>query len=259
MSWLNNPVAIPLLGGICSLTFVYCLIRYILKQPKGTEQMNSVYESIKIGSKVFLKNQFKVIFPVLVLVSTFFGVFLGFKTFIAFVIGGILSFAAGAIAMYISTEANVRTAEAARRKKDNVAVTVASFAGGTIGMSVCILTLIGICGLYLGFGGTPETLQSLMGFGFGASVVALFLQLGGGIFTKAADAAADFVGKVEYGLSEDDPRNAAVIADFVGDNVGDCAGRGADLFESYSANPIGTMALGFALLGISGLFTPALQ
>ncbi|MEM2994639.1 MAG: sodium-translocating pyrophosphatase [Candidatus Bathyarchaeia archaeon] len=256
MSWFINPVAIPLLGGVCSLTFVYCLIRYVLKQPKGTEQMNDLYEGIKVGAKSFLKHQFRVVFPILFGVSILFGVFLGFKTFVAFIIGGVLSFAAGAIAMFISTEANVRTAEAARLKKDNVAVIVASFAGGTIGMSICILTLIGICTLYLGFGDTPETLQNLMGFGFGASVVALFLQLGGGIFTKAADAAADVVGKVEYGLSEDDPRNAAVIADFVGDNVGDCAGRGADLFESYSANPIGTMILGFTLLGMSGLLLP---
>jgi K(+)-stimulated pyrophosphate-energized sodium pump len=256
MSWLYNPVIIPLVGGLCSLAFVYYLIRYILKQPKGTEQMNAIYESIKVGAKAFVKRQFKVVFPILVVVGALFGFFLELKTMVAFIMGGVLSFVAGTISMYISTEANVRTTEAARRKKDNIAVIIASFAGGAIGMSICILTLIGICTSYISFGGTPEILSSVIGFGFGASVVALFMQLGGGIFTKAADAAADFVGKVEEGIPEDDPRNAAVIADFVGDNVGDCAGRGADLFESYSANPIGTMILGFALLGLSGLLLP---
>src|SRR3989338_7851073 len=171
---------------------------------------------------------------------------LAFYTAGAFILGALLSAIAGIVGMAISVRANIRKAAAAKNSLKQ-ALTVALRAGAAAGFLVVALSLLGVASLYYVFGGNPaETPFIIVGFGFGASFVALFAQLGGGIYTKAADVGADLVGKVEAGIPEDGPRNPAVIADLVGDNVGDCAGRGADLFESIAAENIGAMVLGIA-------------
>src|SRR5213078_3159199 len=181
---------------------------------------------------------------------------LGWRTGIAFLVGAACSMASGIIGMYISVRSNVRTAAAARRSLVE-AVQVAMRGGAVSGFLVVALSLLGVFGIFTVFGGlgggqaTHDAPFLIVGFGFGASFVALFAQLGGGIYTKAADVGSDLVGKVEKGIPEDDPRNAGVVADLVGDNVGDCAGRGADLFESTAAENIGAMILGVAVFAIA--------
>ena len=180
----------------------------------------------------------------------------GLMTGIAFLVGALCSGLAGYIGMFISVRSNVRTAAAAQKSLKD-AITVALRGGAVSGFLVVALSLIGVSGifaLYSSVLGNPPAIAPflIVGFGFGASFVALFAQLGGGIYTKAADVGADLVGKVEAGIPEDDPRNAAVVADLVGDNVGDCAGRGADLFESMSAENIGAMILGVAIYTVTG-------
>src|SRR6202044_1616306 len=183
------------------------------------------------------------------------------KTVISFLVGAVCSGLAGYTGMYCSIRANIRTASAARTSL-NKALQMALRGGAVTGLVVVALSLLGVGTLFLFFGGLehPEAVPyQLVGFGFGASLVALFAQLGGGIYTKAADVGADLVGKVEAGIPEDDPRNPAVIADLVGDNVGDCAGRGADIFESTAAENVGAMILGTALypvFGIKGILFP---
>jgi K(+)-stimulated pyrophosphate-energized sodium pump len=172
---------------------------------------------------------------------------LGVKTSIAFLVGAAASALSGIIGMYVAVKSNVRTAAAAQQSL-NDAITVSLRGGAVSGFLIVALSLLGVAGMYVLYGADPRTTPfTIVGFGFGASFVALFAQLGGGIYTKAADMGADLVGKVEAGIPEDDPRNAAVIADLVGDNVGDCAGRGADLFESTAAENIGAMILGVAI------------
>src|SRR6201999_3858638 len=183
------------------------------------------------------------------------------KTVISFLVGAVCSGLAGYTGMYCSIRANIRTASAARTSL-NKALQMALRGGAVTGLVVVALSLLGVGVLFLFFGGLehPQAVPyQLVGFGFGASLVALFAQLGGGIYTKAADVGADLVGKVEAGIPEDDPRNPAVIADLVGDNVGDCAGRGADIFESTAAENVGAMILGAALypvFGIKGILFP---
>src|SRR5688572_27830989 len=185
------------------------------------------------------------------------GMPIAIMTAIAFLVGAVASMASGIIGMYISVRSNVRTAAAARRSLVE-AVQVAMRGGAVSGFLVVALSLLGVWGIFVAYESfvgdvtVQETPFLIVGFGFGASFVALFAQLGGGIYTKAADVGADLVGKVEAGIPEDDPRNAAVVADLVGDNVGDCAGRGADLFESMSAENIGAMILGVAIYTVTG-------
>ena len=181
------------------------------------------------------------------------GVQLGIYTAFAFIVGAACSMASGIIGMFIAVKANLRTAAAARHSLVG-AVTVAMRGGAVSGFLVVALSLLGVYGIFVLFGGFSNPAEApflIVGFGFGASFVALFAQLGGGIYTKAADVGSDLVGKVEAGIPEDDPRNAGVIADLVGDNVGDCAGRGADLFESTAAENIGAMILGVAVYCIA--------
>jgi K(+)-stimulated pyrophosphate-energized sodium pump len=181
--------------------------------------------------------------------TSVFGLDLGWRTGVAFLVGAICSMASGIIGMFISVKANVRTAAAARRSLVE-AVQVAMRGGAVSGFLVVALSLLGVWLIFVAFGGFTRPDEApflIVGFGFGASFVALFAQLGGGIYTKAADVGSDLVGKIEKGIPEDDPRNAAVVADLVGDNVGDCAGRGADLFESTAAENIGAMILGVAV------------
>ena len=180
----------------------------------------------------------------------------GLLTSIAFLVGAAASGLAGYIGMYISVRSNSRTASAATRSLSE-AITVSLRGGAVSGFLVVALSLLGVSGIFLVYSqllGNPDSITPflIVGFGFGASFVALFAQLGGGIYTKAADVGADLVGKVEAGIPEDDPRNAAVVADLVGDNVGDCAGRGADLFESMSAENIGAMILGVVIYKVTG-------
>ena len=252
-----------------SLLFALYLARKVLKSDTGTAQMREVSDAIKEGAGAFVRKQYTTIgylavgAAILIFVLYQFGLkdSNAVKVTIAFVIGAAASSIAGIIGMYISVRSNIRTASAVRTSL-NGGLQMALRGGAVSGITVVAMSLLGVGGLFAIYGGlasagaaeaTTVPLQ-IIGFGFGASFVALFAQLGGGIFTKAADVGADLIGKVESGLPEDDPRNPAVISDLVGDNVGDCAGRGADLFESISAENIGAMILGMALWPLFGLY-----
>ena len=254
------------LAGLAAVLFALYLARDVLRRDVGTDAMQDVAGTIYEGAIAFIRRQYTTIallaLVAAVIIGGFIAIFetrdvadtevfgpdLGIRTGIAFLVGAACSMLSGIIGMYISVKSNVRTAAAARRSLVE-AVTVAFRGGAVSGFLVVALSLLGVWGIFAAYGGlNPDTIRDapfiIVGFGFGASFVALFAQLGGGIYTKAADVGSDLVGKVEAGIPEDDPRNAAVIADLVGDNVGDCAGRGADLFESTAAENIGAMILG---------------
>jgi K(+)-stimulated pyrophosphate-energized sodium pump len=223
--------------------------------------MREVSDAIREGAEAFIKRQYSTIAMLaIVLAILIFGVYLfagkfdiAWHTGVAFIVGAFCSALAGVIGMWISVRANLRSAAAARQSAGR-AVVLALRGGAVSGLTIVALSLLGVSLIFYAFGADPQvTPLRIVGFGFGASFIALFAQLGGGIYTKAADVGADLVGKVEAGIPEDDPRNPAVIADLVGDNVGDCAGRGADLFESTAAENIGAMILGIALYPIFGL------
>jgi K(+)-stimulated pyrophosphate-energized sodium pump len=252
-------------AGVLTLAFAAWLIVSVMRLPTGTPKMKEIGDMIFEGAWAFLKRQYSTIAIFSVVVAIVIGVVvaalppeaalqkagyspltIGIFTAIAVLVGAICSGISGFIGMYIAVKSNVRCAAAAQ-KNFTQAVRVALHGGAVSGFLITALSLIGVTIIFFAFGGasTPQLSPHLIvGFGFGASFVALFAQLGGGIYTKAADMGADLVGKVEAGIPEDDPRNAAVIADLVGDNVGDCAGRGADLFESTAAENIGAMILG---------------
>ena len=258
-------------AGIIAVLFAIYLARDVLSRDTGTDEMRAVAGTIFEGAVAFIRRQYTTI-GVLALVGAVvigvvitvfetadvadtdvFGIQLGWRTGVAFLVGAACSMASGIIGMYISVKANVRTAAAARRSLVE-AVQVAMRGGAVSGFLVVALSLLGVYGIFVAFDGFARPDQApflIVGFGFGASFVALFAQLGGGIYTKAADVGSDLVGKVEKGIPEDDPRNAGVIADLVGDNVGDCAGRGADLFESTAAENIGAMILGVGVYFIA--------
>ena len=262
------------IAGIAAVLFAIWLARDVLSRDKGTQEMQDVGKTIQEGANAFVRRQYSTI-ALLAVVGTLvvaaiiafvetkevadtqvFGVDLGIRTGFAFLVGAACSMAAGIIGMWVSVRANVPTAAAAQTSLVG-AVQTAMRGGAVSGFLVVALSLLGVWGIFALYGGlqgginTAEAPFLIVGFGFGASFVALFAQLGGGIYTKAADVGADLVGKVEKGIPEDDPRNAAVIADLVGDNVGDCAGRGADLFESTAAENIGAMILGVAVYAIA--------
>jgi len=246
----------PLIGCL-ALAVVAALYLWLRKQDAGTEQMQEIAHFIQIGANAFLRREFLTIAPFVVILALLLLVAMPegkWQIALGFIVGAAFSMLAIFIGMNAAVRANVRTTAAARSSAAR-ALMVAFRGGGTMGLSITGLTLVGIAGLAALFGvtrGYPESVHLLVGFGFGASFSALFAQLGGGIFTKGADIAADLVGKVEQGIPEDDPRNAAVIADQVGDNVGDVAGRGADLFESGVDNIIGTMIVGSAFIPTYG-------
>ena len=261
---------ISLAVGVLALGVAGLLARSVLAADTGTAEMRVISDAIREGAEAFLRRQYRTIAILAVVLAVL--VFVGYhlsprtapyalKTVIAFLVGAICSGLAGFTGMYCSIRANIRTASAARHSL-NRALQMALRGGAVTGLVVIALSLLGVGSLFLFFGGlqNPQTVPyQLVGFGFGASLVALFAQLGGGIYTKAADVGADLVGKVEAGIPEDDPRNPAVIADLVGDNVGDCAGRGADIFESTAAENVGAMILGAALypvFGIRGILFP---
>ena len=256
-----------------SLLMAVLFTRQVLGADTGTAAMQEIAAAIKEGAEAFLRRQYSTIYMLslaLAAVIFFFylsskGMTLAWKTTVAFAVGAICSGIAGFSGMFVSIRANLRAAAAARSSLAR-ALQLALRGGAVTGLSVVAMSLLGVGVLFLAFGGMKDPTSvpyQLVGFGFGASFVALFAQLGGGIFTKAADVGADLVGKVEAGIPEDDPRNPAVIADLVGDNVGDCAGRGADLFESTAAENVGAMILGVALYqklgpqyGILAIFFP---
>jgi len=263
-------LSIVIVISLLALLFAGYLTRQILSKETGTAAMQEVSNAIKIGAEAFLKRQYTTIAIMSVALSiviyaayAFFGKNpeLGWRTAVSFIFGAVSSGLAGIVGMWVSIRANIRTASAAR-KSMNQAFVVAFRGGAVSGIVIVAMSLLGVGIIYgmFSIGIDPKEVPFLIvGYGFGASFVALFAQLGGGIYTKAADVGSDLVGKVEKGIPEDDPRNPAVIADLVGDNVGDCAGRGADLFESTAAENIGAMILGVALypvFGIKGIMFP---
>lgn len=255
---------IVLLVSVLALLFSVVLTKQVLKRDTGTAKMQEVANAIKVGAEAFVKRQYTTISiltvalaAVILVVYLALGKFsLGWHTAVAFLFGAASSVFAGIFGMWISVRTNVRTASAAKRSLGE-AFLVAFRGGAVSGIVIVAMSLLGVGLIYylfgLGISDAKEIPFMIVGYGFGASFVALFAQLGGGIYTKAADVGSDLVGKVEKGIPEDDPRNPAVIADLVGDNVGDCAGRGADLFESTAAENIGAMILGVALYPVFGL------
>lgn len=263
-----NLVWVVPVSGVLALLFVVYLAWDVMRRDKGTKEMQEVAATIYEGAVAFITRQYGTIAVLAIVAAVIIGVLvsneqftetpvkgteLGIRTAIAFLVGAAASALSGIIGMYVAVQSNVRVAGAARKGVEP-ALAVALRGGAVSGFLVVGLSLIGVYvmfTLYDGFN-TPQFAPFLIvGMGFGASFVALFAQLGGGIYTKAADVGSDLVGKVEAGIPEDDPRNAGVIADLVGDNVGDCAGRGADLFESTVAENIGAMILGVAIFAIT--------
>ncbi|MBI1812530.1 sodium-translocating pyrophosphatase [Candidatus Peregrinibacteria bacterium] len=261
--------------ALCGLLYSLVFWNAVKAAPDGTPAMQNVAKAISTGARAFIKRQYRTIAILSIIVGV--GMFLmygitakdgsgwnhGLQVGVAFLLGCLLSGLSGIVSMVVATKANLKTAASSKHGL-NAALQM-SLRGGTVSaIVITALSLLGISGLYLfyRFGMGNEAIEIpklIVGYGFGASFVALFAQLGGGIYTKAADVGADLVGKIEAGIPEDDPRNPAVVADLVGDNVGDCAGRGADLFESISAENIGAMILGIALVpyfGIKGILFP---
>ncbi|HEX9667192.1 MAG TPA: sodium-translocating pyrophosphatase [Thermodesulfobacteriota bacterium] len=272
---MSHILIVVILGiSMISLGYAGYLTRFVLSQDTGTSAMQSISNAIKEGAEAFLKRQYSTIIMLSIALAVLIFLLYWFakgdhdmawRTTVAFLFGAGSSGIAGYIGMWIAIRSNIRTASAVRSSLDK-ALRISLRGGAVSGITIVAMSLLGVGILFVLYGGSsndPEVVKRvpflIVGYGFGASFVALFAQLGGGIYTKAADVGADLVGKVEAGIPEDDPRNPAVIADLVGDNVGDCAGRGADLFESTAAENIGAMILGvalFPLFGIKGIFFP---
>jgi K(+)-stimulated pyrophosphate-energized sodium pump len=237
------PPAIGVLG-LLAAKYTY---EQVKKYPEGEGKVIEIGNQIHLGAMVFMKREYKMlsIFAGVLIVLLYY--FLGWQTALCFLLGALASATAGYIGMNTATRANVRTTTAAHNEGPAEALTVAFFGGSIMGLSVAALGLLGLGVVYYMFADNPETLHAIHGFAMGASVVALFSRVGGGIFTKSADIGADLVGKIEAGIPEDDPRNPGVIADNVGDNVGDVAGMGSDIFESYCGSMIATIAIASTL------------
>ncbi len=237
----------PLVLGGIGLFFAYRLYQDVLRQPAGEERVAEVANLIHEGAMVFVRREYQMLAIFAAVVLLFLLMTLGAGTAFAFIVGALASATAGYIGMYSATQANVRTTVAAHERGVAAALSIAFSGGSIMGLAVASIGLLGLGFLYLIFGGDPATVYIIHGFGMGASSVALFSRVGGGIFTKSADIGADLVGKIEVGIPEDDPRNPGVIADNVGDNVGDVAGMGSDIFESYCGAMIATIAIASTL------------
>jgi len=239
---MSLPLLAPVLGAL-GLVMAFVLYRYVVAQPAGSGLMTEIADAIETGAMAFLRKEYSILVWFIVVVAALLSLGIGTRTGLAFISGAVCSMLAGFIGMKAATKANVRTAQAARSAGRDKALAVAFFGGSVMGLTIAALGILGL-GLFFLHWQDPVIIS---GFAMGASSIALFARVGGGIYTKSADVGADLVGKVEAGIPEDDPRNPAVIADLVGDNVGDCAGRGADLFESTAAENIGAMILAASL------------
>jgi len=262
---MSMSALIPMIFGIAGLFVAWKVYNMILQQPAGEGKVVEISDQIHKGAMVFMRTEYSYLAVFVGVVAVLLLIFLGFATTLSFLIGAACSASAGYIGMFSATRANVRTTTAANDSGASGALTVAFYGGSVMGLTVAAMGLLGVGFLYLIFGGDPESAHVIHGFGMGASSVALFSRVGGGIFTKSADVGADLVGKVEAGIPEDDPRNPGVIADNVGDNVGDVAGMGSDIFESYCGAMIASIAIAstlpaaaFEVLGAQStlMFTP---
>ncbi len=242
---MENLIWLAPVLAVIALIFAGIKTAKVSKADPGTERMKEIAGSIAEGARAFLFAEYKILVIFVIVLFLLIGIFISWMTAVCFLVGAIFSVAAGYVGMNVATKANVRTANAARTSGMNRALSVAFSGGSVMGMCVVGLGLLG-CGLIYIF---TDNAEILTGFSLGASSIALFARVGGGIYTKAADVGADLVGKVEAGIPEDDPRNPAVIADNVGDNVGDVAGMGADLFESYVGALVSALTLGIAVTG----------
>jgi K(+)-stimulated pyrophosphate-energized sodium pump len=248
---INDLLLIPVAAGIVALFVILVLYKLILRESPGTPEMKTIAGYIQEGAQAFIKREVRTIAYFIIALAIVLFLVLGWEIGVGFALGATLSVVAMIIGMRAAVKANVRTVTAARSSAEK-ALRLAFRGGGVMGLATVSINMLGIIVLYYAFGAGPDNssaIHLLVGFGFGASLAALFAQLGGGIYTKAADVGADLVGKLESKIPEDDPRNPAVVADLVGDNVGDCAGRGADLFESSSDNLIAMMILGLVFVG----------
>ena len=235
---------LPPILGVAGLIVAFFIYHVMTRHDHGEDAVKKIADQIHLGAMVFMHREYKMlgIFATVLVVGIMVSP-LGLNTAIAFIAGALSSATAGYLGMFAATKANVRTAVAANKHGAAQALTIAFYGGSVMGLCVASLGLIGLGGVYFYFGGDPHTAHAIHGFGMGASTVALFSRVGGGIFTKSADIGADLVGKLEAGIPEDDPRNPGVIADNVGDNVGDIAGMGSDIFESYCGAMIACIAI----------------
>ncbi|GAA0201002.1 sodium-translocating pyrophosphatase [Kangiella japonica] len=246
---MQEMLYLPPALGVLGLIIAFIIYGVVKKYPEGDSAIKKISDAIHSGAMTFMHREYKMlaIFAGILLIILWFSP-LGHNTALAFAVGAISSALAGYIGMYTATKANVRTTTAAHSKGAAEALSVAFFGGSIMGLCVASLGLIGLGSLYWYFGSDPTSAHYIHGFGMGASSVALFSRVGGGIFTKSADVGADLVGKIEAGIPEDDPRNPGVIADNVGDNVGDVAGMGSDIFESYCGSMIASIAIAATLV-----------
>ncbi|MBT7766308.1 MAG: sodium-translocating pyrophosphatase, partial [Bdellovibrionales bacterium] len=252
MDALVNFLAYGPFIGLAGFLFALSTYWWIVQQPAGSAKMTEISDMIEDGAMTFLRKEYTILLAFLVVVALILGFNLGTNTAICYIFGAFLSMLCGFVGMKAATKANVRTANAAATDGQGKALSIAFFGGSVMGMSVASLGLIGVALAYKYLTG-GSTIEAINGFAMGASSIALFARVGGGIYTKAADVGADLVGKVEAGIPEDDPRNPATIADNVGDNVGDTAGMGADIFESYVGSIIATMFIGSTTYAAAGL------
>ena len=250
---MNNYMYLVPVAAVIALLFAAYLAAKVSRQDAGTERMKEIAGAIADGARAFLTAEYKILIVYVVVLFVLIGLGVGnWVTAVCFVVGALFSTIAGYCGMTVATKANVRTANAAKESGMNKALSIAFSGGAVMGMCVAGLGALGVSLVYI----VTKNVDVLFGFSLGASSIALFARVGGGIYTKAADVGADLVGKVEAGIPEDDPRNPAVIADNVGDNVGDVAGMGADLFESYCGSLISALTLGVAVSEVSGVLFP---
>ena len=250
---MENYMYLVPVAAVIALIFAAYLARKVGRQSAGTERMKEIAAAIAEGARAFLTAEYKILIIFVAVLFVLIGIGIGnWVTAICFVVGALFSTIAGYCGMTVATKANVRTANAAKESGMNKALSIAFSGGAVMGMCVAGLGALGVSLVYI----VTKNVDVLFGFSLGASSIALFARVGGGIYTKAADVGADLVGKVEAGIPEDDPRNPAVIADNVGDNVGDVAGMGADLFESYCGSLISALTLGVAVSEVSGVLFP---